>query len=223
MYHFKPNEEMPLKLQGFQVNMFAEITYIVWDPESREAAIVDAGMSEDDEVRAIDNYLSDNNLTLKYLINTHLHIDHCFGVEHIKSKYGLGLMASKADEILSSRLKEQAQMFRLPIDVENISIEHDLKDGDVLHLGKEELKVISVPGHSPGGIALYAPDSKFVITGDSLFHRSIGRTDLPGGDHATLIRAVTDKLLSLPGDTKVFPGHGPSTTIAEEHRFNPYL
>ncbi len=214
---------MPLNIQGFEVNMFGEITYIVWDATTREAAIIDAGMIADDERRAIDNFIADERLTLKYMINTHLHIDHCFGVEHIKSKYGLGLTASQADAPLSSRIREQAQMFRLPVDVDNVSIEHDLKDGDILRLGAEELKVIAVPGHSPGGIALYAPESKFVVTGDSLFNRSIGRTDLPGGDYATLIKSVTDRLLSLPGDTKVYPGHGAPTTIGEERRFNPYV
>ncbi len=214
---------MSLRIRGFEVNMFAEITYIIWDSVTHEAAIVDAGMIDEDERKAIDNFIADEGLTLKYMINTHLHIDHCFGVGHIKSKYGLGLTASDSDAPLASRIKEQAQMFRIPVDVENVSIEHNLADGDTLKLGDEELKVIAVPGHSPGGIALYAPESKFVVTGDSLFNRSIGRTDLPGGDYATLIKAVTDRLLSLPGDTKVFPGHGAPTTIAEERRFNPFL
>ena len=203
--------------------MFAEMTYIVWDTVTREAAVIDAGMIEDDERRVIDNFISDNNLIVKYLINTHLHVDHCFGVAHLVSGHGVGLSASYSDAPLASRMREQATMFRLPVDVDNISIENPLADGDILSLGDNKLKVIAVPGHSPGGIALYAPDSNFVVTGDSLFKRSIGRTDLPGGDYATLIKAVTDKLLSLPGETVVYPGHGPATTIAEERRFNPFL
>lgn len=214
---------MSLKIKGFEVNMFGEITYLVWDPTTSEAAVIDAGMVDDAERKAIDNFIEDKHLTLKYLINTHLHIDHCFGVKHIQKKYGVALSASTADSMLATRIKEQAQMFRVPVDVDNVTITHNLSDGDVLKLGEDELKVISVPGHSPGGIALYAPESHFVITGDSLFNRSIGRTDLPGGDYVTLIRAVTDKLLNLPGDTKVFPGHGAPTTIAEERRFNPFL
>lgn len=214
---------MTLKIKGFEVNMFSEITYIVWDEVSREAAIIDASMLYDDERSAIDNFIAEEKLSLKYMINTHLHIDHCFGVAHITSRYGLELLASEADQSLASRIKDQAQMFRIPADVDNVSIKHNLTDGDKLYLGKEELEVIAVPGHSPGGIALYAPESSFVVTGDSLFNRSIGRTDLPGGDYATLIKAVTERLLSLPGQTVVYPGHGLPTVIAEERRFNPFL
>lgn len=212
-----------MKIQGFEVNMFGEITYIVWDSVSHEAAIIDAGMISESEEQAIDKFISEEGLNIKYLINTHLHIDHVFGVPHAKTRYSIGLSASEADSMLASRIKEQVQMFHLPVEAPDIEIAHPLNDGDILKLGNQELKVISVPGHSPGGLALYSKSGKFVVTGDSLFNRSIGRTDLPGGDYATLINAVTDKLLSLPDDTRVYPGHGPATTIADERRFNPYL
>lgn len=214
---------MSLKLASFEFNPFGEITYIVWDPTSHEAAIVDAGMSNDRERAAIDHFLAEHSLTVKYLINTHMHIDHSFGISYIKDNYHVGVSASPYDEPLSKGLEQQAVMFHLPFKVDNVEIDHPLHDGDALLLGDNELTVIRVPGHTPGGIALYDAADKFVLTGDSLFHSSIGRTDLPGGDHATLVKAVTDRLLTLPGDTTVYPGHGPATSIAHERTFNPYL
>lgn len=203
--------------------MFGEITYVIWDSVSRQAAIIDAGMSNKAEQDAIDSYISANNLSVKYLLNTHLHLDHTFGIKHASEVYGVHLSASPLDEPLSKRIEEQALMFHLPIKASNVDITHHLHDGDTIDLGDSKLIVIEVPGHSPGGLAFYSPADKIVFTGDSLFHSSIGRTDLPGGSHATLVKAVTDKLLSLPPDTVVYPGHGPSTTIAHERAFNPYL
>lgn len=214
---------MSLKVKGFEVNMFGEMTYVVWDTASHEAAIIDAGMISKSEAQTIDSFISEEGLSVKYLINTHLHIDHVFGVPHIKGRYGIGLSASEADSILASRIEEQIKMFHLPVEAPDIDIAHPLADGDILKLGEEEITVIGVPGHSPGGLAFYAPEAHFVITGDSLFNRSIGRTDLPGGNHSTLVKAVTEKLLTLPGNTRVYPGHGPSTTIDDEIRFNPFL
>lgn len=212
-----------MKIKGFEVNMFSEMTYVVWNPASTEAAIIDAGMLSKSECSSIDNFISEEGLKVKYLINTHLHIDHVFGVNHVQSRYSVDLSASQADSMLASRIADQIKMFHLPVEPPKLEITHSLNDGDILKLGDEELKVIAVPGHSPGGIALYSPSGKFVVTGDSLFNRSIGRTDLPGGDYTTLVDAVTDKLLTLPDDTRVYPGHGPSTTIGDERRFNPFL
>ncbi len=214
---------MALKIEGFEFNMFGEITYVVWDSESREAAVIDAGMCNDAERSRLDGFCADNELKVKYLVNTHIHIDHVFGVPYMKERYKVGLSASPADRMLADRVEQQTVMFHLPIKISNIAIDHPLKTGDELKLGKEVLKVIEVPGHTRGGLALYAPEARFVITGDSLFQGSIGRTDLPGGDHATLVRAVTDRLLVLPDDTTVYPGHGPSTTIGHEKAFNPFL
>ena len=107
--------------------------------------------------------------------------------------------------------------------VDAVSMTSYLEDGDVVKVGEGELHVLHVPGHSPGSIALYDKEGGYVISGDALFYRSIGRTDLPGGNHDTLVNAVKDKLLTLPPDTVVYPGHGPATTIGDEAKFNPYL
>lgn len=214
---------MALKVTSFEFNMFGELTYIIWDETSREAALIDAGMSTQAECDTIDRFIAQHNLSLKYLVNTHIHLDHCFGIPYIKNRYRLGLSASPLDRPLADRIEQQSVMFHLPIKASNVTIDSELRQNDTLTLGDNKIEVIEVPGHTPGGLALYAPADHFVITGDSLFHSSIGRTDLPGGDHATLVNAVSKKLLTLPPDTVVYPGHGPSTTIGHEQVFNPYL
>ena len=212
-----------LKIGKFECNMFGEITYIVWDAATRQAAVIDPGMSTENECKAVDNYIEDNDLDIKYLLNTHIHLDHTFGIGHIESTYGVKLSASPADAPLAERIQQQAVMFHLPFRASNVEIAHPLVAGDVIKLGETRLVVIEVPGHTPGGLAFYAPEDHIVFTGDSLFHSSIGRTDLPGGDHTTLVKAVTGQLLSLPDNTTVYPGHGPATTIGHERNFNPYL
>ena len=213
-----------MQIQKFEYNLFGVNTYIIFDKSSREAAIVDPGMVNADECKAIDDFIIGNSLSVKYLINTHMHIDHLFGDEYVMEKYGVGIAASTDDSILSTRISEQARMFHLRTDIsDSLTISTPLKDGDRLRLGKEEIEIFAVPGHSPGSIALYCSESGFVITGDALFRGSIGRTDLPGGNYAQLISSITNKLLTLPPLTVVYPGHGPSSTIAYETTYNPYL
>lgn len=214
---------MGLKLRGFECNMFGEITYIVWDEATRQAAVVDAGMSNRAERDAIDRFIADNGLQVKYLLNTHIHVDHALGIPCMKQRYGVGLYASPAEEPLAALLQEQQAMFHLPIAVENVTIDHHLRAGDEIWLGDSKLTVIDVPGHTPGGIAFYCAAQNFVLTGDSLFQGSIGRTDLYGGSHEALVSSVKDNLLTLPPETVVYPGHGPATTIGHERTFNPYL
>lgn len=213
-----------MKIQRFEFNLFGVNTYIIFDDDSLEAAIIDPGMTNQRECEEIDRFLTDNGLTVKYLINTHMHIDHLFGDRYVSKKYNVGISASSADMPLASRIAEQARMFGLRTDMpDELKIDNDLKDGDRLTLGHEPIDIIAVPGHSPGSVALYCPESKFVVTGDALFRLSIGRTDLPGGNHSQLLDSISRKLLTLPPDTTVYPGHGPSTTIATELRQNPFL
>ncbi|MBP5315118.1 MAG: MBL fold metallo-hydrolase [Muribaculaceae bacterium] len=212
-----------LSVKKFEVNMFAENTFIVFDVLSREAAVIDAGMLYDDEWQDFSDYVEKGHLKIKYLLNTHLHIDHLFGVAEAVRRYGVGLSASSADSILSDRVEQQAAMFGIRRKMEQIKIEHPLADGDEIRLGNSTLKVIATPGHSLGGICFYSADDGLLFSGDSLFQTGIGRTDLPGGDYATLIHSITDRLLTLPDDTKVLPGHGPSTTISQERQYNPFL
>lgn len=212
-----------MKVSRFSFNMFGVNTYILWDDISKEAIIIDPGMINDNERKIIDNFIESNNLTLTHLVNTHMHIDHSFGVPYIIQKYNLQLKCNENDQFLAGRLKDQADMFGLPIAVEDLTITVNLKDGDIISIGSEDLHILQVPGHSPGSIVLYVPKSGFIISGDVLFFSSVGRSDLPGGNHTQLIKGIQDKLLTLDPDTIVYPGHGPETTIGQEKVNNPYL
>lgn len=212
-----------MNISRFTFNMFGVNTYILWDDISKEAAIIDPGMINDAERKSIDEFIEVKKLQLKCLINTHMHIDHSFGIAYIKDKYGLKLMGNIDDQFLAERLKQQANMFGLPESIADLVIEINLKDGDKLKIGDEDIIIKQVPGHSPGSIIIYAIDSNILVSGDVLFQHSIGRTDLPGGNYPQLINAINNKLMTLPDDTIVYPGHGFETTIIEERKYNPYI
>lgn len=212
-----------LSIKQFIFNPFGEATYVVFDQKTREAIVVDPGMSDEAELRKFEHFIDDNDLKLTGIVNTHLHVDHCIGANFVRDRYGIPVKAHAADAVLGQQAGQQARMFGIRMNVEPVRIDAPLADGDTISLGDERLEVLHVPGHSPGGIALYSPTGKFVIAGDSLFKGSIGRTDLLGGDYPTLIASVTKKLLSLPDDTLVLSGHGDSTTIGEERANNPFL
>ncbi len=212
-----------MNIKSFIFNMFGVNTYLMWDDASREVAIIDPGMITPAEKCLIDSFIQENNLTPKYLINTHFHIDHTFGIDHIKTKYNLPVMGNVEDEFLSENIDSQARLFGLPAISQSIKIEQPINDGDTITIGNELIKLIHVPGHSPGSIVIYAPQSGFIISGDVLFKNSIGRTDLAKGNYQQLISGITKKLLSLPKETIVYPGHGLSTTIDDEIQYNPYI
>lgn len=212
-----------MKVSRFTFNMFGVNTYILWDDISKDATIIDPGMVNDSEQKIIDQFIEKNNLKLSHLVNTHMHIDHAFGVQYVKNRYNLKFECNIGDQFLAQRLNEQAAMFGLPISIEELQIDVDLKNGDKIYVGDEELQILQVPGHSPGSIVLYASQSSFIISGDVLFNSSIGRTDLPGGSYPQLISAINEKLMTLPEDVIVYPGHGNETSIGQEKSNNPYL
>lgn len=212
-----------MKIAIFHFQLFGINTYIVWDEKSREAAIIDPGMMTEGEENALSEFIGRENLKVRHLINTHLHVDHAIGNAYVRNKFGVQTSASPEDAFLGERLHEQLKSFGIMAGAENVAIDIPLKDGDMIPLGEENLKVIGVPGHSPGGIALYSPTGGFVVTGDALFNGSIGRTDLPGGNYEQLIESVRNGLLTLPDKTIVYPGHGDPTTIDEEKLMNPFL
>lgn len=212
-----------MEIKQFEFNIFGVNTYVTWDTSSRAAAVIDPGMTNRAETKEIADFIAENELSVTHLINTHMHIDHSFGVEFIRNSYGVGLEAHPDDAFLATRLNEQAKMFHLPLSVDALTIDRELHEGDTIQFGDDSLKVLHVPGHSPGSIVLYNEKAGFVITGDVLFNGSIGRTDLPGGNHGVLLEGIADKLMTLPLSTVVYPGHGPSTTIGREIQFNPFL
>lgn len=207
-----------MKIVKFQFNMFGENCYVVYDPASRQAMVVDPGMLTGSEQQAIDDFIARENLTVKYLVNTHLHLDHSFGNAHIAEKYGVKTRAHAGDIPLGSNLRRQAEQFGIfDAQIGEIGEVEPLKEGDILTLGNDDIKIIHTPGHTPGGIALYSPAEGWVITGDSLFAGGgIGRTDLPGGNHRQLIDSLKTKLFTLPPETKILPSHGPVSTIGNE-------
>lgn len=213
-----------MKIKSFEFNLFGVNTYVVWNESTYEAAVIDPGMENVREEAIFTDFISDNNLKITHLINTHLHIDHTFGNDFIEQHYNVGLEACDDDDFLGKARAQQAQMFHLRISPPSpLQISVHLRESDKISIGDEYLKVIEVPGHSPGSIVLYSPVDHFLISGDVLFDGSIGRTDLPGGSQRQLIDGIRNKLLILPDDTVVYPGHGPSTTIGYERLHNPYL
>lgn len=212
-----------MKVATFPLLLFGVNCYVVYDSESKEAAIIDPGIVDNREIDEIDNFLRSHSLKVVAIINTHLHIDHALANKGMSLKYNAPVIAHIKDKPLGEGLMEQVKRFHLPFKLEGDGVTHYLKDGENIKIGDDELQVLHVPGHSPGGIALYDPKGKFVISGDSLFDGSIGRTDLPGGDLGRLLESIKKKFYTLPDDTVVYPGHGPATTIGKEKQHNPYV
>ena len=203
--------------------MFGVNTYLITDKDTGDTAVIDPGMIDAAEKREFDDYVSANNLKITQIINTHLHLDHCFGDNYVRDKYGVQVAANINDQPLGDDIPAQMARFGGRIKADPVKIDVALKDGDIIKIGDSELRVITTPGHSPGGISLYSAEGGFLISGDTLFRFGVGRTDLPGGDHNTLIKSIREKLMTLPDDTKVLPGHDRFSTIADERRHNPYI
>ena len=212
-----------MKIKCFVTNPIQENTYLLIDEASKKCVVVDAGILYDYEEEEFSTYLEANGLELVAALNTHLHLDHCFGNDFLYKKYGIKAKADKKEEMNLNMLKSYAQVFGIPYNGDIQELDSYLNDGEEITFGDTTLRVISVPGHSAGGVGFYNEKDGILIIGDSLFKGSIGRTDLPGGDYATLISSLTKRIMTLPENTIVYPGHGPSTTIAEEKIYNPYL
>lgn len=212
-----------MKIKAFINNPFQECTYIIYNEISNEAAIVDCGALFEKEENVIAQFIEENTLSVKYLLNTHAHLDHTFGNHWAATKYAIKPMAHENDNALMAKLPEHIRQFGLPVEVTVESFGAFLKEGDIITLGDEKLKVIHTPGHTAGGICFYCEADNFILVGDTLFYGSIGRTDLEGGSHSELIKAIQTKLTTLPDSTKVYCGHGPSTTIGDEKLNNPYI
>jgi glyoxylase-like metal-dependent hydrolase (beta-lactamase superfamily II) len=211
-----------MTIKTFVFSPFQENTYLIYD-ENGDAAVIDAGCYNDSEKQQLKQYIDDNNLKLKRVLNTHLHIDHQFGNKFLFETYGLKPEAGKADEFLLENVAGQARMFGLTGGDSAQQLGSYIEDNQLISVGNIVLKAIHAPGHSPGSMCLYAANKGVIFAGDVLFRGSIGRTDLPQGDYATLIHAITERLMVLPDETVVYCGHGPTTTIGDEKRHNPYL
>ena len=211
-----------IQIKKFTFNLFSENTFVLWDDESLESAIVDPGCSDSSEENELENFITDNNLKVKYLINTHCHIDHILGCEFVKNKYNPAYYAPELDIPLLQNAKMQAIFVGMNFSISILPDEY-LTENKNLYLGKSELSFLFTPGHTPGEFCIYINDIKSCISGDVLFYDSIGRTDLWGGNYDTLIKSINEKLLTLPDETIIYPGHGESSTIGREKNLNPFL
>jgi glyoxylase-like metal-dependent hydrolase (beta-lactamase superfamily II) len=201
---------------------FQENTYILSDATG-ECVIVDPGCLSEAENESLVQFIDSKGFRPVKIIFTHLHLDHVFGSRFVKEKYGIPTIAHANDAPVLANTKSYASMFGIGMNDDPASIDVFIGDGDVVSFGNSSLKAIHAPGHSPGSIVFYSAGDGFCIAGDVLFRQSIGRTDLPGGDYQTLIDSINSRLMVLPDDTKVYPGHGPATTIGFERNNNPYL
>jgi len=205
-----------MKIETFPVSSFGMNCYLVADPESGEAIYIDPGAEAD---LLIDN-IAKMDLDLKFIINTHCHVDHVAEASRVINHFKVPFYIHQGDLPLLDNLKEQGSIFGLNVQ-EIPKITDFVNDGDSFDFGNLTASILHTPGHSPGGISIKIDNSVFV--GDCLFMDSIGRTDLPGGNYDQLISSINEKLLTLDDTTVVYPGHGPATTIGREREKNPFL
>ena len=191
---------------------------ILGDETTREAMVVDPG----DDIPIILAALARHNLTLKQIVITHAHIDHIAGAQSLKSITGDPILYNQLDLPLVALMDQQASWLGIPTP-KVLPPDDNLADNQTLHIATIPATILHTPGHSPGSISLHLPTQHIVLSGDTLFAQSIGRTDFPGGDLPTLLHSVQDRLLTLPDTTRVYPGHGPATTIGAEREDNPFL
>jgi glyoxylase-like metal-dependent hydrolase (beta-lactamase superfamily II) len=210
-----------IKVKVFTFSPVQENTYVLYN-EHNKAIIIDPGCYFSAEHETLKSFIEDTKLAPVRLLNTHCHLDHVFGNKWVHDTWGLELYLHSGEEPMLKLAPLSGEKWGLPF--ENYSGPlHFLKEGDTIHLGDDELKVILAPGHSPASICFYCEKQSFLIGGDVLFRESIGRTDLPGGDHQTLLTSIRTQLFTLPDAVTVWPGHGPETTIGYEKLHNPFL
>ena len=212
-----------MKIKKFEFNPIAVNTYVLYD-KTGECVIVDPACFYPFEQEALTKFINDKKLVVKHVLNTHLHFDHVFGANFVEEQFGEKMQAHKADEFLLESMNEQLAMFGFtPNDNLVPSLGKCIDENDTIEFGTQKLSILHIPGHSPGSIVFHHEEEKAAISGDVLFNGSIGRTDLPQGNHEQLIEGIKTKLLTLPKDTVVYPGHGPATNIKGEIRTNPFL
>ncbi len=208
-------------VKAFTFSPVQENTYVLYNDKGN-AFIIDPGCYFEEERDTLAQFLQQNKLQPVKLLNTHCHLDHVFGNKWVYETYGLELHLHPNEQQVLAYAPTSGLMWNLPFDNYNGPF-HFLNEGDELLLDDDQLKVLFAPGHAPGHVCFYCEKQGFVIGGDVLFRESIGRTDLPGGNHETLLNSIRTQLFTLPDETVVYSGHGPTTTIGYEKKHNPFL
>lgn len=210
-----------IEIKRFYFNDLRVCTYILWD-STKEALIIDPGMYSEAENERLASFIEENGLKPVKLLNTHGHFDHIMGNAFVVEHWGIDSYIHPADKPHLQRAVQYSEMFGYKVEQPPLDT-IDIEEGERISFGDSYVEVMATPGHTRGGVAFYHPEEKFVITGDSLFAGSIGRTDLPGGDYEELMATLLGKIVKLGDDYRVYPGHGPATTIGEELDNNPFL
>jgi len=208
-------------IEIFTFNPFQENTYVLYN-EKGHALIIDPGTYFPPEVQAMKDFILRRGLQPVGLLNTHCHLDHVFGNAWVAATHQLTPQIHPDEQPLHEASLAVARQYGLDFEAYTGNFNF-IQEGDIIKMDDDQLMAILVPGHSPASLAFYGKQQDFVISGDALFYESIGRTDLPGGDHSQLLHSIKEKLFNLPGQTTVYPGHGPKTSIQHEKQHNPFL
>ncbi len=210
-----------LQIAAFTFNPFQENTYVLIN-EHKECWIVDPGMMGAEEDKVMFSFIEENGLKPQQIINTHAHIDHVLGIDALKQKYNISFGMHSLEQPVLANAKGSAMLFGIPMGAAPVA-DFFINEKESLQLGADTIEVRLTPGHSPGSIVFYYEPGEWVIGGDVLFNGSVGRTDLPGGNHETLMLSIAQQMYTLPDATTVHSGHGPATTIGQEKKTNPFI
>lgn len=210
-----------LHIKSFTFNPFQENTYLAYDDQG-EAVLIDPGCHTSGERSELEGFITKNGLNVTRLLNTHCHIDHVLGNAWAKKRFGVELWIHEKEIPVLKSVEVYAPNYGFQ-GYEPTEADRFLVEGEKITVGKEHLNILFVPGHAPGHVVFYHSETKQCIAGDTLFRGSIGRTDLPGGNHQLLLEKIKSQLFSLPEETIIYSGHGPETTISFEKIYNPFV
>jgi glyoxylase-like metal-dependent hydrolase (beta-lactamase superfamily II) len=210
-----------MQIQSFVFNPFYENTYVLFD-DSKEAIIVDPGCYERHEKDQLTQFIEQNQLKPKLVVNTHCHIDHVLGNEFVKSQYNIPLWIPEGEKEVLASVVAYAPTWGIA-QYQPAEVDKYLSSSDHIDFGNTSLNILFAPGHAPGHMMFFHEQEKQLIAGDVIFRDSIGRTDLPGGNHEQLLESVRKTVYTLPKDTTIYAGHGPTTTVEHEMNYNPFV
>ena len=210
-----------ISVKSFEFSPFSENTYVLFD-ETLEAVIIDPGCLAQHEKEELKEFIVSKKLTVKALLQTHTHLDHVFGSAYVKRTFGVHMYMHKLETVILADVETRCKTWGIG-GYEPVEADIFLEEGDTFAFGNSSLEIVHVPGHAPGHIAFISHADKFIVGGDCLFHRSIGRTDFPFCSHEQLLNSIRTKFFTLPDDYVVYAGHMQATTIGDEKKYNPFL